>query len=109
MTMALPPETLAPRVRAADLRVPVVNWIERLLTALSIAFVVIPGATLAVILFQIVRRGAGAITWEFLSQAPSHGMAEGGIFPCIFGTLAITILMIMMALPLAVIFTSSES
>ncbi len=54
------------------------------------------------ILFFIVKNGAGTITWEFLSQAPSEGMREGGIFPAIFGTISITLSMIVMALPLGV-------
>ena len=51
---------------------------------------------------MIVRKGAGTISWHFLTQMPLNGMTEGGIFPCIFGTLAITLLMILMALPLGV-------
>ena len=55
------------------------------------------------ILWRIVYLGQGAITWEFLTDAPRHGMEEGGIFPAIFGTLCIVILMILFALPLGVL------
>ncbi|MCE9626059.1 MAG: phosphate ABC transporter permease PstA [Deltaproteobacteria bacterium] len=55
-----------------------------------------------VILGFIFSKGAKTISWEFLSTAPSQGMTHGGIFPAIFGTLAITLLMIVMALPLGV-------
>lgn len=51
---------------------------------------------------SIARHGTGVITWEFLSQEPREGMTQGGIFPAIFGTLCITLLMIVMALPLGV-------
>ncbi|HKX13293.1 MAG TPA: phosphate ABC transporter permease PstA, partial [bacterium] len=54
------------------------------------------------ILAFIFSKGVGSISWEFLSSAPSQGMTHGGIFPAIFGTLAITLLMILMALPLGV-------
>jgi phosphate transport system permease protein len=59
------------------------------------------GALVAV-LGLIVVNGAAVITPEFLVGTPTHGMTEGGIFPAIFGTVCITLLMIMMALPLGV-------
>lgn len=58
-------------------------------------------AVFAILGFIFVM-GAGTISWEFLSTAPSDGMTHGGIFPAIFGTVAITLLMIVMALPLGV-------
>jgi phosphate transport system permease protein len=62
---------------------------------------VILGAT-AFMLGSIAVGGAGVVTWEFLSAEPVDGMTHGGIFPAIFGTLCITLLMIAMALPLGV-------
>lgn len=58
--------------------------------------------TVLSILAFIFSKGIASINWEFLSSAPSEGMTHGGIFPAIFGTLAITLLMILMALPLGV-------
>jgi phosphate transport system permease protein len=75
---------------------------EVLLDILVRVFALIPLTALSFILFMILRKGAGTITWQFLTQAPLNGMTQGGIFPCIFGTLAITSLMIFMALPLGV-------
>ncbi len=57
---------------------------------------------LIAILAIIVGNGASVITWEFLSSAPTDGMAHGGIFPAIFGTICITLLMLLMVLPLGV-------
>jgi len=54
------------------------------------------------ILGTIFYEGAGHISWEFLSQPPSEGMTEGGIFPAIFGTVFLVIFMILMALPIGV-------
>ena len=51
---------------------------------------------------SIVVGGASTVTWEFLASEPIEGMTAGGIFPAIFGTLCITLLMILMALPLGV-------
>jgi phosphate transport system permease protein len=65
-------------------------------------FSLIPLYAILFILFKIFSLGYKAITWDFLFKAPLNGMTEGGIFPCIFGTFAITVLMILMALPLGV-------
>jgi phosphate transport system permease protein len=59
-------------------------------------------AMVALILGNIVRHGIGHISWAFLSQSPHHGMTEGGIFPAIFGTAALVILMTLAAVPLGV-------
>jgi len=75
---------------------------EVVLDILVRVFALIPLVALSFIILMIVHKGAGAITWQFLTQAPLDGMTHGGIFPCIFGTLAITLLMILMALPLGV-------
>jgi len=55
------------------------------------------------ILWRIFILGQKAVTWEFLTAAPRHGMEEGGIFPAIFGTVCIVVLMIVFALPLGVL------
>ena len=65
-------------------------------------FALIPLSAISFIMFMILRKGAGTITWQFLTQMPLDGMTHGGIFPCIFGTFAITLMMILMALPLGV-------
>lgn len=62
----------------------------------------IPACVLILVLGRIVQGGISTISWEFLTAVPDNGMTEGGIFPCVFGTLSITILMILMALPIGV-------
>lgn len=57
-------------------------------------------AILLLILYDIGRRGGGAISWEFLTQAPRRGMTEGGIFPAIVGTLLVTMVTAVLAIPL---------
>lgn len=59
-------------------------------------------AMLVFILWNIVVGGIGGLTWEFLTQAPTHGMTEGGIFPAIFGTVFLVILMTIAVIPLGV-------
>ena len=57
-------------------------------------------AVLFLFLYDIGRKGGGAISWEFLSQAPRRGMTEGGIFPAIVGTLLVTVITAVLAVPL---------
>lgn len=57
---------------------------------------------LAVILVDVIHQGTPRLTFAFLSQVPRNGMTAGGIFPAIFGTLALVILMTIAALPLGV-------
>ena len=70
------------------------------LTLLAVVIIVL---ILAVILFNIIYGGIGAISWTFLSHPPEHGMTEGGIFPAIFGTVALVILMVLFGVPVGVV------
>jgi phosphate transport system permease protein len=56
-------------------------------------------AVVALLLTDIIRRGAGVISWDFLTKAPRRGMTEGGIFPAIYGTLLVTIVTAVLAIP----------
>jgi len=55
---------------------------------------------LIVILYDIISKGAGVINWKFLTQAPKNGMTEGGIFPAIVGTFAVTVITALLSIPL---------
>jgi phosphate transport system permease protein len=55
---------------------------------------------LVVILFDIFSKGAGVLSWEFLTTAPRKGMTAGGIFPAILGTLLVSLITIIFAVPL---------
>jgi phosphate transport system permease protein len=59
-------------------------------------------AMLFLILFEIMRGAEGRITWEFLSTAPSKGGLEGGIWPAIFGTILLVLVMTIVAAPVGV-------
>lgn len=43
-------------------------------------------AVLFLILGFLIVRGAGVISWKFLTEAPAEGMTAGGIYPAIVGT-----------------------
>ena len=57
-------------------------------------------AILLLFLYDIGKKGGGAISWEFLSQPPRRGMTQGGIFPAIVGTFVVTIVTAVLAIPL---------
>lgn len=63
----------------------------------GMAFFVI--SVLIAIMVRVFFGGAGVITPGFLLKKPIEGMTAGGIFPAIFGTICITVLMIIMAIP----------
>lgn len=66
---------------------------------LSTLFVIIP---VLIIIFNIVKNGYSAISWEFLTTMPKDGMRAGGILPAIIGTLAIVLCAISITLPVGV-------
>jgi phosphate transport system permease protein len=69
------------------------------LLSLTALVVVLP---ILLVIGIIVVRGAGAISWEFLTAAPRDGMRAGGIFPAIVGTLLLTLGTALAAIPVGV-------
>ena len=57
---------------------------------------------LFLMLGKIVQQGISSISFEFIFDDPKNNMTEGGIFPAIFGTIAVTFMMILFAVPLGV-------
>ena len=57
-------------------------------------------AILLLLLYDVIRKGGGAISWEFLTKAPRRGMTQGGIFPAIVGTFLVTMVTALAAVPL---------
>jgi len=54
------------------------------------------------LLGKIIMQGAETISFEFIFDDPKNNMTEGGIFPAIFGTIAVTLLMVLFSVPLGV-------
>ncbi|HEY1697883.1 MAG TPA: phosphate ABC transporter permease PstA [Polyangiaceae bacterium] len=90
----IPPESsrLALKPNAGD---------RALVGATTLATVIIL-AMLVIVLADVVIGGSHVLSWEFLTQAPTDGMTKGGIFPAIFGTVALTFLMTIVAVPAGV-------
>ncbi len=106
MSAAAPPRRLVGTVRHGD----------RALQTVTLGSVVLILAMLVVLLGDVALGGARTLTWEFLTAAPRDGMTAGGVFPAIFGTVALTLLMTLAAVPAGVAtaiylteFASTES
>ena len=55
---------------------------------------------LVIIVYFLVARGWRAINWAFLTQPPREMMTQGGILPCIVGTLCLSLGAILVAFPI---------
>src|ERR1700750_1911791 len=94
---------------AADLREPAgwrrsKNRIATWLMVLAFVVVLIP---LAFVLYTVIAKGASAISWSFVSGSPIPPnvvpLGIGGMWPAIYGTLVITGLAAVIAVPLGVL------
>ncbi|MBX7113967.1 MAG: phosphate ABC transporter permease PstA [Myxococcaceae bacterium] len=79
------------------------RWLGQTLSFSTAAAVLAVLAMLGTIVFDIVRGGWAKLSWEFLTQAPADGMTRGGIFPAIYGTAVLTLLMTVAVMPVGVI------
>jgi phosphate transport system permease protein len=73
-----------------------------LLQGLSALACVIIVAMVAIVLGNILIHGLERLSFGFLTRAPEAGMTSGGIFPAIFGTFALVMLMTIAVIPLGV-------
>ncbi|MEO6096744.1 MAG: phosphate ABC transporter permease PstA [Fibrobacteria bacterium] len=63
-------------------------------------------ASVAVVVWimgTIIWGGHSHLTWAFLTQAPSGGMTEGGIYPAIIGTFMLVVIMSLVGVPVGTI------
>ncbi len=90
--VAMAPRKLVGAVRHAD----------RALAGLTASAVVIILLMLAIVLGDVVIGGIRTLSWQFVSEVPTEGMTKGGVFPAIFGTVALTLLMTLVAVPAGV-------
>ena len=70
------------------------------ITAFS-SFIII--AVIVILLVVIIIGGKGTFSWEFLTTFPSDGMMKGGIFPAIYGTALLVLIMSIAAVPFGTI------
>ena len=99
---------VATEPRNADLREPAgwrrtKNRIATVLMVISFVVVIIP---LGFVLFTVIAKGASVISWSFLTSSIPVNVApagEGGIGPAVLGTIEITALASVIAVPLGVL------
>ena len=72
------------------------NWILLLGSTLVVCLI------LGVILWDIFSKGSPSISWQFISQFPTHGMTKGGILPAIIGTISLTFITTLFSVPFGV-------
>ncbi len=78
-------------------------WMGRLVTGGSAACAFAAVAAVAWIVTTIVWGGRHQISWAFLTQAPTEGMTQGGIFPAIVGTFLLVVIMSVVGVPVGTI------
>jgi phosphate transport system permease protein len=57
---------------------------------------------LGIILWDIFSKGLSALSWEFVSTFPTNGMTKGGVLPAIVGTVLLTFITTLFAVPFGV-------
>jgi phosphate transport system permease protein len=60
-------------------------------------------AVIIILLVVIINGGKGTFSWEFLTSFPTDGMMKGGIFPAIYGTALLVLIMSIAAVPFGTI------
>jgi phosphate transport system permease protein len=75
---------------------PMMFIIIRILTAIVIVFLIF-------FLGYIIKNGAPALSWEFLTESPRDGLTAGGIWPAIVGTFFLMIGASIVAIPIGII------
>jgi len=74
--------------------------IPRGLTFMAVAIIIL---MLVIVMGNVVVGGIGTLSVEFLTRPPEQGMEAGGVFPAIFGTVALVLLMIIAVVPVGVL------
>jgi phosphate transport system permease protein len=74
---------------------------QKLAVGIITAVAALVVAPIVLVLVFIFVKGIGAINWEFLTAAPSHGMTKGGIMPAILGTVILACGTAIACIPLA--------
>jgi len=76
-----------------------IEWLVKTLFLMMTILLIVP---VALILGVLVAKGAPAVSWEFLTAAPTNGMTEGGIMPALVGTLWIVTVALIASVPIGV-------
>lgn len=75
---------------------------QKIVRTVLCLFTFVTVAILVFIMIFILRKGLPAVSWEFLSKNPVDMGRSGGIFSTIVGTIALTLMALLVATPLGV-------
>jgi phosphate transport system permease protein len=75
---------------------PIIEWGTLLFCTGMVCFF------LVVILWDIISKGAPSLSWNFVSSLPTEGMTKGGILPAITGTVLLTMITALAAVPFGI-------
>ena len=76
---------------------------DRVFVILTLSATLIILAMLGIIVGNIAYHGTERLSWRFITAAPENGMTAGGIFPAIYGTAFLVLLMSLAAVPFGVL------
>ena len=76
---------------------------DRLFVILTLSSTLIILTILGIVVGNIAYHGTARLSWEFVTAPPTQGMTAGGIFPAIYGTVFLVLLMSMAAVPFGVL------
>lgn len=84
-------------------RTAVRRLVDKLTTAALSLFALALAALIGAVAVFLIGRGAGTLSWEFLTEAPKDGMLSGGILTPLVGTIQLVLVSMGVALPVGVI------
>lgn len=73
-----------------------IEWGSLLSSTLIVCFFIV------VIIWEIFSKGASVLSWDFISKLPSEGMTSGGILTPIIGTVLLTFITALFAIPFGI-------
>ena len=75
---------------------PIIEWGTLLFCTGMVCFF------LVVIIWDLVSKGASSLSWDFVTTLPKEGMTKGGILPAITGTVLLTMITAVAAVPFGI-------
>ncbi len=77
-------------------------WQQKLFTIVVSAAALFSVGVLFFAVYWIAKDSIGVISWEFITDMPRRRMTEGGIWPAIVGTVYVSLLTMVFAVPLGI-------
>lgn len=77
-------------------------WRDRAFHALGVAVLALALVALGLLLWDVIRDGAGRVSWAFLSGYPSRRAATAGLLPALAGSVWLVVLAALLSVPVGV-------